>query len=145
MAICCTDQYVPNLRWIVWKRKWLWEPSWSYYTNNWGIVPTQICKRLGSQILCIMMIEDHEKIWYLISFPLLKEVFKSTPEEGDQYISAEVILPRGDKMARSHVALAQRLSMSMNVTSTCFTFSQEEWYDCHLHKKLTGKVLRINP
>ena len=38
------------------------------------------------------------------TFPQLAEELESMPEVGDHYIGAEILLPQGNKMARSHVA-----------------------------------------
>ena len=37
------------------------------------------------------------------TFPMLDEEPEVTPEWGDQYVNAEILLPRGDKMARGQV------------------------------------------
>ena len=36
-------------------------------------------------------------------FPQLAEELESMPEVGDHYMGAEILLPRGDQMARGHV------------------------------------------
>ena len=36
-------------------------------------------------------------------FPQLTEELELMPEVGDHYIEAEILLPRGDEMARGHV------------------------------------------
>ena len=40
-----------------------------------------------------------------LTFPQLTEELEPMPAVGDQYIGAEIMLPRGDKMARSHVVV----------------------------------------
>ena len=37
------------------------------------------------------------------TFPMLEEEPEVTPKLGDQYVNAEILLPRGDKMARDQV------------------------------------------
>ena len=39
------------------------------------------------------------------TFPQLAEELEPTPEVGDHYIGAEILLGRGDKMARGHVVM----------------------------------------
>ena len=38
-------------------------------------------------------------------FPQLVEVLEPMPEAGNHYIGTEILLPRGDKMARGHVVV----------------------------------------
>ena len=42
------------------------------------------------------------------SFPQLAEELEPMPEVGDLYIGAEILLPRGDQMARGHVVARSR-------------------------------------
>ena len=42
------------------------------------------------------------------SFSQLAEELEPTPEVGNQYIGAEILLPRGDQMARGHVVARSR-------------------------------------
>ena len=37
------------------------------------------------------------------TFPMLDEESEVTPEWGNQYVNAEILLPRGDRMARGQV------------------------------------------
>ena len=41
-----------------------------------------------------------DKVQNAETFPMLDEEQEVTPEWGDQYVNAEILLPRGDKMAR---------------------------------------------
>ena len=42
------------------------------------------------------------------TFPQLAEELEPMPEVGDHYIGAEILLPRGDQMARGHVVARSR-------------------------------------
>ena len=42
------------------------------------------------------------------SFPQLAEELEPMPEVSDHYIGAEILLPRGDQMARGHVMARSR-------------------------------------
>ena len=42
------------------------------------------------------------------TFPQLAEELEPMPEVGDLYIGAEILLPRGDQMARGHVVARSR-------------------------------------
>ena len=42
------------------------------------------------------------------SFPQLAEELESMPEVGDHYVGAEILLPRGDQMARGHIVAKSR-------------------------------------
>ena len=46
---------------------------------------------------------NKDKIQNKQSFPQLAEELEPMPEVGDHYIGAEILLSRGDKMARGHV------------------------------------------
>ena len=54
------------------------------------------------------------------TFPQLAEELELTPEVGNQYIAAEIMLSRGDKMARGHV-VAQRHDVSGNIMARAYT------------------------
>ena len=47
-------------------------------------------------------------------FPQLAEELKTFPEVRDHYIGAEILLPRGDEMARSHL-VAQSCDANRNI------------------------------
>ena len=50
-------------------------------------------------------------------FPLLAEVQEPMPEGGDHYIGNEMLLHKGDKMARGHVVAVELLEHQLNVLS----------------------------
>ena len=45
---------------------------------------------------------------YVETFPMLDEEPDITPKWGDQYVTAEILLPRGDKMSRGQVICQKR-------------------------------------
>ena len=79
----------------------------------------RVYERLGSHILPRALedlkLEDtsqydpyEDEIQNERSFPQLAEELEPTPEVGDLYIGAEILLPRGDQMARGHVVARSR-------------------------------------
>ena len=52
------------------------------------------------------------------SFPQLAEELEPMPEVGELYIGAEVLLPRGDQMARGHV-VARSKDAKKNLMGRC--------------------------
>ena len=75
--------------------------------------------RLGSHVLSRdlegLRLEDspqydpyEDETQYKQSFPQLAEELEPMPKVGDHYIGAEILLPRGDQMARGHVMARSR-------------------------------------
>ena len=69
------------------------------------VITTKILIENGQVLHQMSPYEDEKKEQ---TFPPLAEVLKPTPEVGSHYIGAQILLLRGDQMARGHVVARSR-------------------------------------